>query len=334
MKIKQQQLSNQLKQGLAPIYLVSGDESLLVQESADEIRECCRNQGFTEREVHHIDNSFNWEDLLLSSNSMSLFADRKLIECQFKSTKLGDAGSKAVQRLLEEPNPDVVFLFIMPKLDASTQRGKWYKAVEKTGISLPLWPIERYQLPRWIQTRMQQYGLQANDDAVNFLADNVEGNLLAAKQEIEKLRLLANDQIIDLEKMTELTSNSSRYTVFNLTDRCLSADSKAALKTLYGLRNEGIDATVILWALAREVRTLHRLQTAQQQGQPLGQIMKAERIFESRQRLVQAAMQRLNLNILNQLLRKSRQIDQSIKGLSDDSQWLLLEQLVLRFSSR
>ena len=332
MKLKAQQLASQLKQPLLPAYLLSGDETLLVQESCDQIRQACREQGFTEREVYHVDNSFNWEDVLLSANSMSLFADRKLIELRFKSAKIGDAGSKALLTYLEQTNPDTLLLLIFPKLDSTIQRSKWYKAIEDAGATLAIWPIERHQLPRWIQNRLHQHGLNATDDAVNFLADNVEGNLLAAQQEIEKLRLLSHNERIDLATMTELVSNSSRYTIFNLVDRCLAGDCPAALRTLNGLKAEGTEATLVLWALSRELRTLHRLQSQLQQGQPLQQAMRNERIFDSRQQLIQHALRRQPIPKLERLLRKAREIDQSIKGIKTGSPWMLLEQLSLTFA--
>ena len=329
MKLKAQQLASSLQKGLAPIYLISGDESLLVQESCDVIRSECRKQGFSEREVFHAEGQFNWDDVLLSANSLSLFSDKKLIEVRFKTSKLGKEGSEAIHQYLQSPSPDAIVLLILPKLDAASTRSKWYKSVESIGITLPIWPVERSALPRWIQQRLQEQGLKASDDAVEFLADNVEGNLLAAKQEIEKLRLLSNDDFIDLATMMSLVSNSSRYTVFNLVDKCLSGNPQAAIRTLQGLKGEGIEITLILWSLSREIRTLHRIQFAIQQGLPASQVMRNERIFESRQRLFQQALTRLPLRKLETLLRRARSIDQSIKGIKTESPWMQIEQLAL-----
>ncbi len=335
MKLKQpQQLSNNLQQGLQPIYLISGDETLLVQECCDQIRTACKEQGFTERETHHVDAKFNWDDVLLSSNSMSLFCDKKLIELHCKSEKIGDGGSKGLQALIQDPNPDTIFLVIMPKLAAAQQKSKWFKAVDALGVTLPIWPIDRANLPEWIKTRLHQHGLSATDDAVTFIADNVEGNLLAAQQEIEKLRLLAKSDKIDLQTVTEMVSNSSRYTVFNLTDKCLAGDISAAMRTLGGLKAEGTEPILILWSLTRELRVLHRIQTAQEQGQPMNQAMRNERIFDSRQGIVQRALGRLHKNKIEMLLRKARLIDQSVKGIKKDSPWVQLEQLTVNFCSR
>ncbi len=331
MKIKAQQLANSLNQ-LSPVYLISGDEDLLVQEHCDQVRRACKQQNFSEREVFHVEGQFKWDDVLLSANSLSLFADKKLIELRFKTAKVGKEGSEAIQKYLSSPSPDAVLLFIFPRLDAATQRGKWYKKIEQDGISLPIWPVERQQLPQWIHSRLQAYQLKASNEAVEFLADNVEGNLLAAKQEIEKLRLLVTNDTIDVEQMMTLVSNSSRYTVFNLVDKCLSGNPSAALRTLQGLKDEGVESTLVLWSLTREIRTLHKLQFAQQQGQHLTQLMRAERIFDSRQRLFQQALGRTSIKKCESLLRKARSIDQSIKGIKLDSPWMHIEQLVLQLS--
>jgi DNA polymerase III subunit delta len=337
MNLNLQQLNNHLQQGLKNIYLFSGDETLLLQESSDALRTACKQQGFTEREIFDIDTKFDWSDVLQSLNSMSLFADRKLLELRFKTSKIGDDGSKGLVSVLDNMNPDIVILVTMPKIDKTTQGSKWHKAIDNMGVTLQIWPVDRAQLPRWIQGRMQQHGLNASEDALQFLADNVEGNLLAAQQEIEKLHLLANNKTIDLQTMTEMVCNSSRYTVFNLTDRCLAGDITAAMRTLNGLKAED-DTTKhllpILGFITRELRTLHRLHNAQEQGTSLYQAMQNERIYQARQNLVQNAMKRLNRQKIEKLLMKARLIDQSIKGITKDSPWLHLEQLTLVFAGR
>ena len=335
MNLNQTQLSSHLQQGLRPAYLVSGDEPLLTQESCDAIRAACRQQGFTEREVFDIDSRFKWDNVLHSLNSMSLFADRKLIELRFSSSKIGDDGSKGLQAVAENLNPDTIILVSMPKIDKATQNSKWYKALDTIGASIQVWPVERANLPRWIQGRMQQYGLDPSAEALQFLADNVEGNLLAAQQEIEKLQLLVGDNTrIDLETITRLVSNSSRYTVFNLTDRCLAGDVTAALRTFNGLKAEGMEATLMLWSLTRELRVLHRIHSAQEQGLSQFQAMQNDRIFQNRQGLVQNALQRLGPRKIERMLVKARLIDQSIKGQAQESPWMLLEQMTLGFAGR
>ena len=331
MKIQPAQLSSQISKQVQPIFLMSGDEILLLEETCDIIRKYCKHQGYSEREVFHLDaNNKPWDDMLASANSMSLFSDKKLIEIRCKTNKIGDRGSKAINAYLSNINPDCIILIIMPKLDSAQNKSKWVKAIEAHGIHCQHWPIERHQLPQFISQRLQQHGLKADSEAINFLADNVEGNLLAAKQEIEKLALLVDDTVIDLPKMIKLSSNSSRYTVFNYVDRCLQGDKKAALNTLQGLKSEGCETTLVLWAISRELRTLYRLAKAQQEGMNINAAMRNERIFESRKSIIEMACQRLSTHRIERSLRQLRQVDQSIKGIKDFSPWIQLEQLTLR----
>jgi DNA polymerase-3 subunit delta len=310
--------------------LVSGDESLLVEESCDLIRKACRHQGFTERELFHIEgNNAPWDDVIAANDSMSLFADKKIIELRCKSNKIGDAGSKAILRYIEHINSDTILLMIMPKLDSAQTRSKWVKAIEDNGAHCQIWPIDRQHLPQWINQRLSQHGLQASNDAVVFLADNVEGNLLAAKQEIEKLVLLATGSHINLEQMTEFVSDSSRYTVFNYVDKILAGDAQSALKTLHGLKAEGLDTTLLVWAISRELRTLYRIAKASNDGMPIAQALRNERVFDSRKPLIDAALRRLNNRKIEMAMRQLRLIDQSSKGMNNASPWLQLEKLTL-----
>ena len=325
MKLKPEQLQQHLNQGqaLAPLYFVSGDETLLSQEACDAVRATARQQGFLERELFHLDTANSrWDDILQEANSLSLFSDKKIIEVRCRSNKLGDNGSKAIQAYLASPNADNVLLITTPKLDPAQNKSKWLKLIEANATHVQIWPIDRQQLPRWIQGRMQQANLQASPEAIEFLADNVEGNLLAAKQEIDKLSLIISQeqaqQLIDIELMGELISSSSRYTVFNLCDRCLQGDLSNSLKTLHGLKNEGAEITLILWSLTRELRTLHKFVTATANGQRGDQVMRELRIFQNKQRLTQQASQRLNTRKIEHLLRQSRHIDQAIKGIKPE----------------
>lgn len=330
MNLNHQQLLKHLQSELKPIYLVSGDEPLLLQETGDVLRNTFKQAGFLEREIYDIDNRFHWDDVHHSLNSMSLFAEKKILELRFKSSKIGD-DSKQIIEIISHLHADIIILITMPKMDKATKDGKWGKAVDNAGIVVQLWPIERHQLPQWITQRLSDYGINASSDAIQFLSDNVEGNLLAAKQEIEKLSLLS-DKNIDLNRMTEIVSNSSRYNIFNLADRCLSGDSISAMKTLSGLQAEGIEATLILWCLSKELRILHRLSTNQERGQSLFQAMQTERIFQNRQQLYQQALNHLSKQKIERLLIKARLIDQSIKGIIQDSAWMHIEQLTLAIS--
>ncbi|WP_439134365.1 DNA polymerase III subunit delta [Pseudomaricurvus sp.] len=331
-KLRPDQLNGALRKQLAPVYLISGDEPLLVQESCDLIRQAARKAGFTERELHHAEASFDWDELLTSANSLSLFADRKILELRIDNGKPGDKGGKALTRYCENPPEDTLLLIVMPKLDGSSQRSKWFKAVDKVATFVQIWPIAPPQLPRWIDQRIQLAGMTASHDAIEMLAARIEGNLLAAAQEIEKLKLLAVDGQVTAEMIAGSVADSARYDVFNLIDKALHGDARSAVRTLQGLKGEGTDATVILWALAREIRTLSQIAHAMQQGQPLDRAAKSAGVWDKRKALVANALRRLKLTQLQMLLRKANGIDKAIKGLRRADAWDELMDLTLNLS--
>ena len=327
MRLRSDQLQQNLSRGLSLLYIVSGDESLLVQECCDLIRRQCRQQGFS-REVLHVDGNFDWNELLASANAMSLFSERKLIELRMPSGKPGDAGGKALTEYANSASADNVLLIICNKLEASSTRTKWYKNLETAGVAIPCWPIDVKQLPGWIGQRLQQAGLKANSEAIQMLADRVEGNLLAAVQEIEKLRLYTDADIIDAETITAAVADNARYDVFGLVDRALEGDASASLRMLQGLKAEGTESTVILWALSRELRTLCHCSEQLQQGNAIDRVLQNQRIWDKRKSITKKALSRLRVKQLQQLIKLANQIDQSIKGMNKHNSWDLLAQLV------
>jgi len=206
-------LPGQLKQGLAPIYLISGDVPLLIQECCDAIRSSARKIGCEERIILHVEKGFDWSELTQHSQALSLFSSRRLIECHLPTGKPGDAGSKALQSYANEAGPDDILLIIAGKLDARAKTTKWFKAIDKVGVIVQVWPPEGGQFNQWIKTRMQSMGLQPSPGAVNLLAERSEGNMLACHQEIEKLALLYNNSPIDEETMLDAITDSARYSV-------------------------------------------------------------------------------------------------------------------------
>ncbi|MDM3870678.1 DNA polymerase III subunit delta [Porticoccus sp. W117] len=331
MKIKPEQLSRHLQQ-LAPVYLVYGEEPLLVQEACDAIRTAARAQGFNERELFHGEAGFDWNQLLTEANSLSLFADKKILELRIPTGKPGDKGSKAIQEYCQNASPDNLLLVIAPKLDAATQRGKWFKALESTGVAVQTWPVPANQLPRWIGQRLQQAGIKANNQAIEILADRVEGNLLAAVQEIEKLKLLVSDAEVDATTMSTVVADSARYNVFTLVDKILLGDAQSTARTLRGLREEGSEPPVILWALSREIRILLKASDAHRNGEPLERALKNAGVWDKRQPLYKQALRRLQGPQLRAMLRLCRNTDQAIKGLGRDDPWQNLTELVLNLS--
>ncbi len=331
-KLRHDQLAQHTQGKLAPVYLVSGDETLLIQEACDSIRQAARHNGFSERERHHVDKQFEWPQLLSSANSLSLFSEKKIIELRIDNGKPGTEGSKVICEYLANPSEDNLLLIVTPKLDGGTSRSKWVKQIEKIGYWIPIWPISSAQLPRWLGQRLQQAGLKADSQVIELLAARIEGNLLAAHQEIEKLKLLAKDEWLSTDLVSNTVADSARYDVFGLVDKALLGDSRGAVKTLNGLRSEGTEPITILWALARDVRTLLSISQACEQGQSFHWAPKHAGVWDKRQGLVQQALKRLPPRQLPVLIRQANGIDKAIKGLRNADTWNELSELILNLS--
>ncbi|MBR9911846.1 MAG: DNA polymerase III subunit delta [Gammaproteobacteria bacterium] len=327
-----EQLNRALGRGLTAAYLVSGDEPLLVQEACDSIRAAARKDGFSERELHHVGPDFDWNVLLTSVNSLSLFAERKIYELRIANGKIDEAGNKALQHYCERPPEDNLLLIVLPKLSKGAQRSKWYQAIDACGTVVQVWPISPQQLPGWLDKRIKQAGLRADPDTIDLLAARTEGNLLAAVQEIEKLKLLCEDDFISADIVAGAVADSARYDVFSLVDKALHGDARAAVKTLHGLKGEGTDATVVLWALAREIRTLSQIAHGLENGQSFDRIARSSGVWDKRKPLVSRAAKRLRSNQLQLLLRKANSVDKTIKGLRSGDAWDELMDLVLNLS--
>lgn len=334
MRLRAEQLSKHVQNPLLPVYLVTGDEPLLVQECCDQIRQQARMQGCSEREIFDAGVSrFNWQDILYSANSMSLFAERKLLEVRLPSGKPGAEGSKALCRYLEIAGPDDILLIVAGKIDKQSTNSKWFKALDKAGAVLQIWPVDAKDLPRWLQQRVSSAGMSIDGDALQLLCDSVEGNLLAAAQEVEKLKLLLEGSVIDAHTVTRSVSNNARYNLFDMADSALKGDATASLKMLHGLRSEGAEPTVVLWALAREIRTLYEVQGDCDKGQSVNQALTARRVWKNRMGLMQSALSRHNHGTLSQLLSQAATVDGSIKGFADGKPWDNLERLLTGLTS-
>ena len=296
MKIKAEQLQAHLQKQLLPIYVVSGDESLLAQESIDAIRAAAQEHGFTERELFYFEGNnqhYDWNPVINEANSLSLFADKKILEIRITSGKPGDKGSKALTEICANLNPDNLLLIVLPKLEKSAQNSKWMKTLESLGAHIQVWPITGTQLPRWIQQRLQSAGIDANAEAVQILAERVEGNLLAAVQEIEKLKLLATDGVVDANRMSSVVADSARYNLFEFIDRMLMGDAQSAARSLRGLQNEGTESVPLLWAITRELRILVVASEKVAQGAHADAALKSSGVWDKRIPLFRNALRRL-----------------------------------------
>lgn len=331
MRLRPEQLGQHLGGKLAPIYLLCGEEPLLIQEAADAIRTAARANGFNERELFHADASFDWQHLLAEANSLSLFADKKILEVRLDSGKPGDKGSKAFEEYCAAPPPDNLLLVIAPKID---MRAKWVKGLDDSGIVVQVWPVTRAQMPNWIGQRLRQAGIRASGSAVEILANRVEGNLLAAIQEIEKLKLLAPSGDVDANTMSTVVADSARYNVFGLIDNILAGDIPATARTLRGLREEGAEPLAILGLLTRELRILLQAAEARQFHDTVDGVLKKHKIWDKRQPLVKDALRRLKPGHLRMLLRQAALVDRAVKGMSSAKPWDELTALALSFAGK
>lgn len=329
MLVKPEQLSAQLQKQLPPLIWISGDETLLVQEACDNIRQIAREQGFTEREVYDVSAQFDWNILLESANNLSLFAERKLIDLRLHSPKLDNEAKKVLQEYAANPGEDNLLLITSGKIEKAALSTKWLKAIESRGIVVQIWPVNAQQLPGWVGQRLKRVGLSADRDSIEIICQRVEGNLLAAAQEIDKLAILFGDRALTPDLVARAVADSSRFNVFALTDASLAGNPGKALNILNHLRSEGDDPLKILFFLTREIRSLLRMQVKIQQGQNINGVMQSERVWQNRMQIVGNALNNHSIASLEKLLVLSRQVDQSVKGLLNLRPWDELSAIVL-----
>jgi DNA polymerase-3 subunit delta len=316
------QLKQALARGLAGVYLVSGDEPLLVGEAADAIRAAARGAGYAERNVFFIDRTFAWDDLRQATQSLSLFAERRLFELRMPSGK-PDKGAAALIDIATRPPPDVLCLVVTDKLDKKTSETAWVRAFEKHGVWLPIWPVETAALPGWLRARANALHIEMEPEAAKLIVERVEGNLLAAKQELDKLALLANGQRISLDLVLRSVGDSARYDVFQLGEAAAAGDAERALRIMLGLKNEGVDPTLILWALSREIRGLWQARERTRLGSNgRGGGWNQAATPSAR------ALARVGKLPLARLLRQAHQTDRVIKGLAGGDAWTAVTGLV------
>jgi DNA polymerase III subunit delta len=315
LRLNSDQLPAALNRGLAPVYLVSGDEPLLVGETADAVRAASRASGYLDRTVFFIDRSFDWNELRHATQALSLFAERRLFELRMPSGK-PDKGAAQLADIAVHPPPDVVCLIITDKLDRKASDAPWVRAIERHGVWIQIWPVDTAALPAWLRGRARSLNVELQPAAAQLIVDRVEGNLLAAKQELEKLALLANGEPIGEELVMRAVGDSARYDVFQLAAAAAAGDAQRALRVLMGLKNEGVEPTLILWALVRELRGLWQARErarlrAQSAGAGWNQAAKPS----------ERALSRMGTMPLARLLLQAGQTDRIIKGLARGDAW-------------
>jgi DNA polymerase-3 subunit delta len=343
MQISADRLAGQLERELRAVYTVWGDEPLLAQEAADRVRAAARSAGCSERQVHTVQGAhFDWSGLLGASQALSLFADRQLIEIRIPSGKPGKDGSEALQRYCElaaeSGGRDVVTLVQLPRLDRSQQSSAWFSALDRAGVTVRVDPVERQALPRWIAERLAAQGqhVAAGADgqrALAFFADRVEGNLLAAHQEIQKLALLYPPGEIAFEQIETAVLNVARYDVFRLGEAVLAGQTARALRMLDGLRSAGEAAVLVQWTLAEDIRGLKRVKDALASGKPLPLALREARVWGAKERVFERAVTLISESAIAHLLEAAHVCDGLVKGLKHPEwpldPWQALERLVL-----
>jgi len=337
MQLRPDALDAHLAKSLAPLYVIASDEHLLALEAADRIRRAARAQGFTEREVLVAERSFKWGALLAANQSQSLFGERKLIELRIPTGKPGKDGAQALQAYARALNPDNLTLVTLPKLDWATQKAAWVGALQQAAVYIDIPLVERAQLPAWIGARLAMQRQSADRNGIDFIVDRVEGNLLAAHQEIQKLALLYPEGKLSFEQVQDAVLNVARYDVFKLNEAMLAGDTARLARMLDGLKGEGEALPLVLWAMTEEIRTLLKLKAGAAQGKAIGMLLKEYRIWGPRERLMEPALRRLKLATLESALQEAAQIDKMVKGLRAKAfagdAWDALLQLGLKVAS-
>ncbi|MBR7888961.1 DNA polymerase III subunit delta [Marinomonas sp. A79] len=329
MKVRADQLAQQLKKNLAPIYIISGDEVLLVQEAADSIRKIVQLHRIEERLRFVADAQFDWQDVINENQSLSLFSSRRLFDIQID--KMGEKHTKALAQLGQSLSEDNIILLTLPKLDARSQKAKWFTQLETQGVFVQVWPIDGNRLPAWVQQRAQALDLSLTRDAASIVCERGEGNLLALSQELEKLALIHGQGAkIDAEKVVESVADSSRYSIYDLSDRLLMGKTKDAMHCLSQLLAEGVEASIILWLFNREVQSLTSL-LQKMQTSSFRQACQAERIWDKRIPFYESALSRHNAITLPYMQNYLALVDKSIKGLEGPDTETGFRNLVMMF---
>ena len=327
MPINVDQLARHLERGLAPLYLVSGDEPLQIDECAAAIRRRAVEQGFTERSFFSVEPGFDWDRLRTASQSLSLFAERRLIELRLPTGRPGDAGGQLLTELAQQPSPDTLFLIITGKLDKTQRASDWVQAVEAAGTHVQVWPAEVQKLPAWIAQRFAARGLKPEAGVVDLLVWHLEGNMLAAAQEIDKLAMLCTDGQVKLADVEQSLADSARFSVYQLVDAALAGEAVTGQRILASLRREGTELILILWALARELRSVTQVSLEVTGGKSESAAL--ARVWQQRRALVGKALRRHKAPVWLGFLQTAAHLDRLLKGRAQGDLWLELERLLL-----
>lgn len=314
MKITYDQLDNHLQKNLAPVYCLHGEELLLLQDSITAIRNTAIQQGYNERKKFFVETAFDWKNFLCEANSLSLFSDKTFLELHFAETKLNENARKALEVYCETPPPNKILLIIFNKLDKKEFTTNWHKNLEKNGVSITIYPLSGIKLTKWIVAQLQQAGFNSSGESVQMLVDLTEGNLLATRQAIEKLKLYYTKKEITQSDIAAIITDSSHFDIFDFTDALLIGNINRVHHIYEHIKSEGIEMSILLWAVLREIRLLIQLCEMQQQGQTLDYAFTRYGIWDTKKNLYRAALKRHSIKSLYVLIQKGFEVDQMIKG--------------------
>lgn len=333
MQLRADALQSHLAKSLAPLYVVVSDEHLLALEAVDSIRLHARKNGFTERDVMVVDRHFKWPDLFAAAQSQSLFGDKKMIELRIPTGKPGREGAKSLADFTSGLHSDSLVIITLPRLDSASQKSAWVTGLKEHGVYIDIPLVERQHLPSWIGNRLAAQQQSADRASLDFITERVEGNLLAAHQEIQKLALLYPEGKLSFAQVQDAVLNVARYDVFKLNEAMLSGDIPRLMRMIDGLHGEGEALPLVLWAVTEEIRLLLRTKAAVADGKPISAALKEMRVWGPREQLVKNALPRLSLRLLEKALSQAGEIDRLVKGLRSASfagdPWEALSRLAL-----
>ena len=321
MQLRAAELEAALSRSLAGIYTIHGDEPLIALEAADAVRATARRQGFGDREVFEPGRGFDWSEFAHSAASLSLFGGKKIVELRLPTGRPGAQGGEAIVGYCERPSPDILLLVSLPRLDRMSQGTAWFGALARSGVMVDVWPIERARLPAWIAERLARQRQRAPREALEYLANRVEGNLLAAHQEVQKLALLAPEGELGLDVVREAVADVARFDAYSACEALLSGDLARYVRVIDGLRSEGEAPTLVLWTLSEELYALARVQSGVAAGRPFEDLLRENRVWGPRQRPMRAAASRVAPPAVEKALAHAAGIDRAIKGVGAGEPW-------------
>ncbi|HEY5776930.1 MAG TPA: DNA polymerase III subunit delta [Xanthomonadales bacterium] len=332
MQIKADQLAGSLKRGLAPIYLIGGDEPLLLLECCDQIRQAAKDEGFIERELLQADGHFDWSQLQQAATP-SLFATRKIIDLRLRTGKPGQEGARVLGEWAKAPDPDMLLMISCEQWDKSSRSSKWAASLDRAGVRIDIWPVNAQELPRWLEQRMQKHGMQPEPEVLSILADRLEGNLLAARQEIDRLALIKGAGKVTVDDVMKVVADSSRFDAFALAEHMLSGNLREGLRVAAGLKRMDTPLPMLLGALLRELKIIEAYRMAVRGGEHESMVFRRLNVWQNRQNTVRTAARRLDTLRLFGAFKMLSLIDRQSKGRAAGDPWQSIDTLLLQLSA-